>query len=159
MKSVHSLVRDELNGVWGWRAPVELESDSPKGVSYVIPTENGVAFDAYACEVIKVEGLGKRSVFQRTLERVGDAFVLNLDDREFWFDFVTRDGQEHCLPYIGELSHADFQFCLAEIEPHDYNAMEQLCRDTGIFVGGCNPFKHYGGLSREMLTRGSALTP
>lgn len=148
---VHSLVKPNDSKPAGWYAPLELGDDSPIYVSFALPLEAGNRLaDAYQCEVVQIDGT-RRSVTTHRLVKSGeDAFVLKLPDRgDVWFTLQSGAAGIR-LPYAGKLQHADFSNPLVEIEPADQAVMDRLCNEHGLFVVGCDPFKHYTG---ELLSK------
>ena len=149
MAFVHSLVKTELNGKTGWRAPVELGEAAPHYISFVVPVDDKRGFFAeYTCETITAED-GDKSVESHELVRQGDdSFVLHLGKLELWFTVRPVPKAERRLPYIGKLQHADFAFLFTEVEPEDPDRLDRLYEEDDTFVIGCEPFVHYSGIKR-----------
>jgi hypothetical protein len=148
MHFVHSLVKIRDDDKLGWYAPAELGDSTPHYISFVIPVDDSNAlFEEYACEAVKIEKEGNRSVAHYEMTRSGkDAFVLKLKDARFWFVVRPAPNQERALRYVGKLEHPDFVLPLTEIEPEKPALLDKLCQDEDTFLIGCEPFTHYAGL-------------
>jgi len=53
------------------------------------------------------------------------------------------------LPYIGELSHADFAYRFIEIETEGEDDADRLYDKYKMVLVGCHPFSKYVGIGDE----------
>jgi len=148
MPFVHSLVITQANGKKGWCAPVELGEDSPHYVSLVIPVdERRNVFNIYICETVTTTEHGHAIESHDLVKRGKNSFALQLGDTVFWFSLRPGSLSGRHLPYVGKLQHEDFTHLFIEIEPEEPESLDKLYDKHGTFVIGCEPFKHYGGVS------------
>ncbi len=149
MAFVHSLVRAEVRGKTGWRAPAELGEAAPHYISFVIPVDGkGDFFPRYTCETITTAALGKTIASHELVKAGEDTFVLRLGNREFWFTATPGPKEQRRLPYVGKLGHQDFALLLTEIEPEEPDSLDRLYNEEDTFVIGCEAFSHYSGIKR-----------
>lgn len=148
MPFVHSLVKTQPGKRPGWCAPSEVKGAMPSYVSFLIPVHDAThRFPKYFCELVAVGDGENRLVTSHEMLKVGkDSYSLRVNGAEFWFVERPVSRQQRCLPYLGKLSHEDFQFLLVEIMPEDHSALDQLCADSGQIIIGCDPFTHYAGM-------------
>jgi hypothetical protein len=146
MPFVHSLVMFPKNGSKGWCAPVELGEAAPHYVSFVIPVnDNNAYFDEYICETVRLGE--KQQIESHELVKHGkDSFLLQLGQRELWFTAQPGSKADRRLPYVGGLSHEDFQRLFTEIEPEEPDEVDRIFDKNNVLVIGCEPFKHYAGM-------------
>ncbi len=148
MAFVHGLVKTEVGGRRGWITPVELGEAAPHYVSFVIPqnAKHGF-FNVYTCETVSANE-GRRERMSHELSRKGhDSFLMRINDRDLWFVVRSGSKDDAKLPYIGTLTHHDFQSKLTEIEPETPEILDRLFEENGVIVVGCDPFIHYAGIS------------
>jgi hypothetical protein len=150
MHFVHSLVRTKKSGRTGWFAPIELGESAPHYISFVIPVdERSGVFNEYTCETIRTGARDdEKRDSHRLLKKGEDSFLLALNRHEIWFNLRPQSKQEQRLPYVGELTHADFSLRFMEIEPEEPRILDQLGGAEGILIIGCDPFTHYRGIKK-----------
>jgi hypothetical protein len=131
-----------------------LGEAAPHYLSFVVPVdEEGRFFETYSCEAVTTREREKTITTHALSSRGKDSFLLHLDGKEFWFIVKPTAKSSRRLPYVGRLEHPDFQFLLAEIEPEEPAALDNLCDEDHTFVMGCDPFTHYSGISKHARSR------
>jgi hypothetical protein len=150
MPFVHSLVKSPNSDKKGWCAPVELGEAAPHYISFVVPVdEKGRFFDAYSCEVVTTRNQHKTITTHELFSKGNDSFLLHVNGSQFWFIVKPTVKSARRLPYVGRLTHPDFQFLFTEIEPEEPAALDDLCDKDHTFVMGCDPFTHYSGIRKH----------
>jgi hypothetical protein len=150
MPFVHSLVKSPNTDKHGWCAPVELGEDAPQYLSFVLPVQKGGRFfNTYSCECVTRHGHKKSIRAYELVSKGEDCFLLQVAGKEFWFVVKPAARNSRRLPYVGRLSHPDFQFHLTEIQPEEPAKLDDLFDQDHTFIMGCDPFTHYSKIEKR----------
>jgi hypothetical protein len=147
MPFVHSLVKVTRADKLGWCAPVELGEAAPHYISFVVPVDDrGAFFSTYLCEAVTTRNKEKNIVLHELSAQGKDSFLLRIAGKDFWFVVKPAAKAARRLPYVGTLTHSDFQLLFTEIEPEEPDKLDDLCDREQTFIMGCDPYTHYSGI-------------
>jgi hypothetical protein len=148
MHEVHFLTITTVNGRRGWIAPVESPASTGQSGTCTVPVDSqGQMFSQYQVTFVKYLGQGRTFADSSLMELQPSGFLeASINGSTIRFQPRVVGGAPAIYEYVGKLTHPDFRFRLAEIEPETEQQLDDLYSREGIVVAGCDPAERYGGM-------------
>lgn len=149
---VHFLIQTTLRRKRGWVAPAELPGNKHHGGNFAIPVDKYFKpFEKYNIDIARIREGQPISVTTYSVVKSSNLprLTLSLTTPRISFIASPWSGRWQPLPYIGELSHADFAYRFIEIETEGEDDADRLYDKYKMVLVGCHPFSKYVGIDDE----------
>ncbi len=148
MHEVHFMTLAIVNGRRGWIAPLESPKETQQAGTLVVPVDaGGKFFSRYCLAFVKYLGQGQTIPNSSIIDLQPSGFLNALiNGRDIRFQIRIAGGNPVIHEYVGTLTHSDFRFPLAEIEPESEQQLDDLYSRDRIVVVGCDPPTNYRGM-------------
>jgi hypothetical protein len=149
MHAIHFMTLAVSRGRRGWIAPVELTAETQQSGTLTAPVDpQGNLFPDYRLEFVKYLGGGSSVPGSSILELQPSGLLkCTIDGANIRFRLRMKADKPVVFEYVGQLSHPDFGFPLAEIEPESEQHLDDLYAREKIVLAGCDPCGSYSGLA------------